>query len=317
MINTSAGDIPWFDGHCDTVSRCAHLGWKLRENPGHLDLARLGRYKKAAQVFAIFADSARVPGGDMMGECRRQREVFIRQLEENRDAALFCPGGRGIEAAHGEGKIAALLSIEGGELLDCDPDNLALAAFWGVRLVNITWNHANALSGSNIDDADRGLTDRGRAFVQQAEALGILMDVSHLSDRGFWDLAEMTAQPLVATHSNARAVCAHPRNVTDDMFRAIRDSGGTAGLNMYKAFIGPEPTLEQLIRHVEHCMELDGAKTLALGGDWDGCELGCDFHGVEDMPRLWDALAARGYPQNVLEDIFFNNLSRVLEQKQS
>ena len=118
--------------------------------------------------------------------------------------------------------------------------------------------------------------------------------------------------PIVASHSNARALCGHPRNLTDDMFRAIRDSGGAAGLNLYTDFLGKKGTVEDAVRHVEYFLALDGEKTLALGGDWDGCQLPEGWQGVQQLPLLWDALAERGYDRATLEDIFYNNWYRVL-----
>ena len=311
MTDISIGSIPYFDCHSDTISECTHKGWSLRRAPGHLDLERLSQFRKAAQVFAIYADGKKYEPGTLFAEACRQHEVFESEMAKNTDLVTFCPAGAGIAAANDAGKIAAVLSIEGGEMLASDPEKLQTAHDWGVRLVNITWNHVNGLSGTNIDQPDKGLTDKGRAFVREAQRLGILLDVSHLSDPGFWDLAQMTDGPLVASHSNARVLCGHPRNVTDDMFRAIRDSGGIVGFNMYIDFIGGE-SMDQAIRHFDHFMELDGGKTLALGGDWDGCDLACGFAGIQDLPQLWNALAAHGYDQATLEDIFFNNVLRVL-----
>ena len=311
--DTHISNIPYFDAHCDTVSRCAHNeNWPLWENPGHLDLSRLARFQKAAQVFAIFADAAKYPTGTLYDECRRQQVVFQRELDANRSIVIQCRVPGDVQVANNAGKVAALLSVEGGELLNCDPGLLEQAAQWGVRMVNITWNHANDLSGTNIDESARGLGPLGRAFVKKANRLGIFMDVSHLSDQGFWDLERITELPIIASHSNARAVCPHSRNLTDDMFRAIRDSGGVAGLNMYTLFIGGEASLDDLVRHVEHFMDMDGAKTVALGGDWDGCDLSAGFRGIEDLPQLWDALAGRGYDRATLEDLFYNNFHRVL-----
>ncbi|MCD8087094.1 MAG: dipeptidase [Oscillospiraceae bacterium] len=308
MTQISAESLPYFDGHCDTVSR----GSSLRENDGMLDLQRLARFRKAAQVFAIFADWDKFPPGTLFEECCRQREVFISELEKNRDIACPCRTGAEIRAANEAGKVAALLSIEGGELLGCDPGRLEIAAQWGVRLVNITWNHANYLSGSHRDEPARGLGPLGKEFVRRANSLGILLDVSHLSDQGFWDLERIGSQPLIASHSNARAVCPHSRNLTDDMFIVIRDSGGVAGMNFWLDFVGGAYSMDDILRHIDHFMELDGAKTLALGADWDGCDAAAGgMRGVQDIPRLWNALAARGYAENVLEDLFYNNWLRV------
>jgi membrane dipeptidase len=134
-----------------------------------------------------------------------------------------------------------------------------------------------------------------------------------MSDPGFWDLIRMARRPIVASHSNSRALCAHPRNLTDDMFRAIRDSGGVVGINLYRDFVGKDGTMEELVAHVERFLELGGEKTLCLGGDLDGCEaLAAGMRGLQDVPLLYEALAARGYGKELLEDIFWNNLRRIL-----
>ena len=307
--------IPLFDAHCDTVLLCGRDGRSLRENRGHLDLRRLGRYAKAAQVFALYENGRDYPGDAAFLRCRALHDVFLSELEKNGDLVAFCPGGHGIREANDAGKTAALLSVEGGELLRCDPENLELAAAWGVRCINVTWNHRNALAGSHMDAPEQGLTDTGRAWIRECGRLNILADVSHLSDAAFWDIIEMTERPVIATHSNSRAVCGHTRNLTDDMFRAVCETGGVAGLNFYTGFVGGGCTMEDVLRHVDHFMELGGAKHLALGADLDGCEeLAGGMKGVEDMPMLWDALKAHGYDDDALEDIFYNNLLRVMER---
>ena len=144
------------------------------------------------------------------------------------------------------------------------------------------------------------------------ERLGVYADVSHLSDPGFWELFRMTEQPIVASHSNARALCPHRRNLTDDMFRAIRDTGGVVGINLYRDFVGGT-SMDALVAHIEHFLALDGEKTLCIGGDLDGCEaLAAGMQGVEDIPHLYEALERRGYGKSLLEDIFWNNLCRLL-----
>ena len=212
-----------------------------------------------------------------------------------------------------QGKIAALLSIEGADLLDCEERNLEMAHAWGVRLLNPVWNRANSLCGTNCEDPDRGLSEKGKNFLRRMEALNIYPDMSHISDAGFWDTVKTTRGPVVASHSNARALCPHRRNLTDDQFRAIRDSGGVVGLNLYRDFVGPQGTMEELVAHVEHFLNLGGEKTLCLGGDLDGCEaLAAGMQGMQDMPKLYAALRERGYGQALLEDIFWNNLRRLL-----
>jgi membrane dipeptidase len=307
-------NIPYFDAHCDTVSLCAQTGQSLGQNQGHLDLHRLSAFSRAAQVFALFADQSDYPEpGSLWAHTQRLHEFFVSQLSQNKDTCQFCRNGEDVKNAHARGLTAAMLSIEGGELLDCDPDRLETAKAWGVRCINLTWNHANALSGSHKDAPNRGLSPQGEAFVRQANRLGIILDVSHLSDKGFWDLVNCTTSPLLASHSNARALCPHSRNLTDEMFQAICRSGGVAGINYYTDFVGGNGSLEAVADHIDHFIALGGAKHVALGGDWDGCDhLAGDMTGVQDIPCLWDTLARRGYSQTVLEDIFYNNLKRVL-----
>ena len=308
-------DIPYFDAHCDTLSRCEKQGCALRENDGHLDLKRLEAYRRAAQLFAIFHDGADAPPGGMFAECRRQQALFARELAANDDIAASCRTAADVECANASGKVAAILSCEGAELLDCDPAKPNWAHEVGIKAVNITWNHANALAGSHKDEPERGLSDRGRAFAERAQELDIFLDVSHCSDAALWDLIKMTQKPVLATHSNARAVCNHTRNLTDDMFRAIAGTGGVVGVNFYTAFVSdtPAPTMDDILRHFDHFLALGGAKHLALGADLDGCDaLAGGLSGVQDMPRLWDALRAHGYDDALLEDIFYNNLLRVL-----
>ena len=304
MIHT----IPYFDAHCDTIHRCHTAGTlfrdpelrafydiagNLRRSGGHIDLERAGGFARYAQFFALYQNPRLVPKGSSMpeqGVLLHQR--FLREMEENRERILPCRTGAEVDEAVGQGKAAALLSIEGAELLDCDIRRLDTAYDWGVRLLNPVWNYANRLSGSNAQQPEQGLTAYGRDFLQRMEELSIYVDVSHLSDAGFWDVVRLSRRPVVASHSNSRAVCPHRRNLTDDMFRAIRDSGGVAGLNYYQHFVGDDPTMEGLVRHVEHFLELDGEKSLCLGGDMDGCELlAGGMRGLEDVPLLWQALA--------------------------
>ena len=191
--------LPYLDGHCDTLSRCLDTGESLLKTEGQLDLTRLCVYRPAGQIFAIFHDGATTTPEGLFGRARRQSELFRREKER-----------------HPAEMEQSFLSVEGSELLECSGERLEEAAAWGVRAVNLTWNHANAVSGSHRDDPGRGLSETGRAFVRKAESLGILPDVSHLSDAGFRDLARMTRGPLFASHSNSRAVCGHTRNLTDD-----------------------------------------------------------------------------------------------------
>ena len=325
--------IPYFDAHCDTVYRCLETGETsaldygdsreeqcryyaasahLRRNGGHFDLERSRQFSRCAQFFALFHDAAEAPADGLWAQCRRMHDFFLREMDDNADIVRHCRTGREVDETVAEGKTAALLSIEGADLIDCDVYKVETVAQWGVRLLNPVWNRANVLSGTNAEEPERGLSAAGRDFIHVLEEHAIYPDVSHLSDAGFWDLVHIARRPIVASHSNARAVCPHRRNLTDDQFRAIRDLGGVAGLNLYLDFVG-QPTMDALLAHVEHFLALDGEKTLCLGGDLDGCEaLAAGMAGMQDVPRLYEALKARGYGDALLEDIFWNNLRRLI-----
>ena len=312
MFVTEIRNIPYFDGHCDTIYECMGKGRSLRENSGHVDLVRGQRYGRRAQFFALFDNVRELPEGTAWTKLCQMHDWFCAQAAENADVMALCRTGAEVDAAAAQHKTAALLSIEGADLLDCDMAHLETAASWGVRLLNPVWNNANALCGTCAQEPERGLSARGVEFVARMEELGIHTDVSHISDAGFWDVLRRAKRPVVASHSNARAICPHRRNLTDDMFRAIRDTGGVVGINLYANFVGGD-SMEQLIAHIERFLSLDGEKTVALGGDLDGCEaLAAGFSDVQDVAKLYQALEERGYPQTLLEDIFWNNWRRIL-----
>ena len=325
--------LSYFDAHCDTIYRCLENGENsaldygenreeqrryyaasthLRENGGHIDLLRGKKFRRCAQFFALFHDAAEAPIDGMWAQCQRMHDFFRREMADNAGIARHCRTGAEVDEAVSQGMVAALLSIEGADLIDCDVHKIETVSGWGVRFLNPVWNRANVLSGTNAEEPERGLSAEGKDFIRVLEEHDIYPDVSHLSDEGFWDLVRMAKRPVIASHSNARAICPHRRNLTDDQFRAIRDLGGVVGLNLYLHFVG-EPTMDALVAHVEHLLALGGEKTLCLGGDMDGCEaLAGGMTGMQDMPKLYDALKARGYGAELLEDIFWNNLRRLI-----
>lgn len=309
-----------FDGHCDTILQCYLNGGGFRSREGHLDLERAESFERYAQFFAIFGAAEDFPGRNLRGAnlwevFLEQQALFQREMAENGDRILFCRSGTEAEKAFMAGKAAAFLSVEGAELLSCDLDRLEEAHRLGVRAVNLTWNHANALSGSNAEEPERGLSELGRAFVRRMGELGMLVDVSHLSDRGFWDVAEISERPFFASHSNARAVFFHPRNLTDEQFTAIIEKNGVAGMNLYADFVGERPDVDALIAHIEHFWALGGERHVALGGDWDGCSvLPAGFFDIRDWEKLYNRLLQRNYSASLLEDLFFNNMMRVVNE---
>ena len=175
-----------------------------------------------------------------------------------------------------------------------------------------SWNHANALSGAHAEEPERGLSTQGRRFVEKMEQLHILVDVSHLSEAGFWDVAEMAARPFIASHSNAKSVWDHTRNLTNEQITAIIENQGVIGLNFYEGFVGGSLDLDMVRAHLDRILELGGAKNAALGGDWDGCDTIPSLPAIDSLPRLYEHLLRRGYAETVVQDLFYNNLMRVV-----
>lgn len=287
----------------------------MRRSPGHLDLERTRKFGRYAQFFACFGSPEDMPGRSLWEVFQEEASLFRREMEANAGLIRFCRTGAEAEAAFAEGKSAAFLSAEGAELLDCDLEKLRTAHAMGVRAVNLTWNHPNALSGTNAAEQDRGLSEQGRAFVREMDRLGMLVDVSHLSDTGFWDVMEVSTRPVIATHSNSRAVFFDPRNLTDEQFTAIIDKNGVAGLNMYAGFLGVAPDLDTVVAHLERFLSLGGEQNVALGGDWDGCScLPRGINGIQDMDKLYEALLRRNYSETLVQGLFHTNLMRVVNE---
>lgn len=243
--------IPLFDCHCDTATHALEKGEILRRNKMHLDLERLAAYAPSGQVFAICA----VDDPDPVAFADRSIAFFLRQIEENSDMAKLCLNFQDIVAAENDGKIAALISIEGAEQIS-DIDS---AYDHGVRIVHLTWNHDNLLCGAAMDGGT-GLTNKGRQFVMRAQELGIMLDMSHISERGFWDTLEISTCPVIAGHSNSKAVCNVPRNLSDEQFLALVRQGGGAGINLYPKFLGLRRNIDAVFAHIEHFMSLGGGK---------------------------------------------------------
>ena len=203
--------------------------------------------------------------------------------------------------------MSAILTLEGTAGFGHDPALLEDLSAIGFRVVSLAWNEQNPLTGSHITGG--GLTDLGREFVKEAQRLGMLVDVSHISDEGFWDMMKITEAPIIATHSNSRNLWNNSRNLTDDMFRAICETGGVAGYNACDEFTGENPTVDTICDHIFHFLELDPAgKHIALGGDLDGVtNMPAGFEGVQSWPVLAQRLLERGMDAQMIDDIFWNN----------
>lgn len=313
-------NVPVFDFHCDSAFKLLgedlNQAGSLRKNPYHIDLERAGRLPGYAQCFACFTTSDKEVVGDLSPIVLFERELATiqREVDKNKGQIGFAYSADEVEENQAAGKMSAVLTIEGPAGFDFDPELLENLHQIGFRISTLGWNEANVLTGSHVTGG--GLTDQGREYVKEAQRLGILVDVSHISDEGFWNIMDVTEAPVVATHSNSRAVCAHSRNLTDDMFRAICETGGVTGINQYAEFLGNAPTLDTVCDHVFHFLELDPSGThIALGGDLDGCsDFAEGFTGVESYPALANRLLQRGAGEELVRNIFWNNALNVFRR---
>ena len=200
--------------------------------------------------------------------------------------------------------------MEGPELIGCDPERLYDLRTAGFAMTTLTWNADNALAGWH--GSEKGLTELGKIFVSTAQGLGIYIDVSHLSECSFWDLAEIAEKPIIASHSNSRKHWNHSRNLTDDQLRLIAQSGGVVGLNLYVPFLGESAGFDTMQRHLEHMLHMCGENSVCLGGDLDGCDkLPDGFQNLSDYSEFYAFLRKKGYPEELLNNIFYQNLYRL------
>lgn len=314
-------NFPVFDFHCDTalvlLGDDRNQAGSLRKNSGHIDLERAGKLGGYAQCFACFTTDLPeiLKGISPIVLFERELATIQREMDKNSDMISIVYSTEEIEENRAAGKMSAILTLEGTAGIDYNPALLEDLWAIGFRVSSLGWNERNPLTGSNVTGG--GLTDLGREYVKEAQRLGMRVDVSHISDEGFWDIMKITNAPILATHSNSRAVFDHSRNITDDMFRAIRETGGVAGYNTCREFTGEPSDLDTICDHILHFMELDpDGKHIALGGDLDGVDAMPDgFEGVQSYPALARKLLDRGLTEEKVMDIFWNNAIRVLTTK--
>ena len=303
--------VALLDAHCDTLTTALGAGASLARNRLHLDLARLKAFSPAGQVFAIWGDPAAPP---VLEAALSFLEATLRQDGQ----MALCPTPGALRKAWAAGKTAVLLSVEGAEQLACDRRRLPELRRRGVSFVHLCWNSDNALCGAAMDGGG-GLTEAGRDFVRACWDLGIAVDLSHASDKTFFDVAELSAaaqRPLFAGHSDCRALCPHPRNLTDEMLSAVIASGGAVGLNLCPDFLGLGRDMDAALAHCAHVLALGGEKSLCLGCDLDGIdELPRGFAGVESLAGFF-ALLAEKRGEEAAKDVFYRNFLGAWEASQ-
>lgn len=314
----------YFDLHCDTMYRLTDFDHKLdgtetlQKNSGHVDLARAGLFGHYAQVFALFCGYRPI----LSPEDAHRRFARLLDTAQQSFAACgaslrHCKTAADFAAAQEQRQTAAFLSIEGAELLQSEAD-IQAALDAGVKIVTLAWNFDSVYACGAAADDNAGLKPAGRRLAQTVSARGVYLDVSHLSQRGFWELADCIDAPILATHSVSKRLRRHPRNLTDAQAREIIRRGGLIGVNFYVPFLtrNKQASCDDIVRHIEHFCALGGEKNLCIGADWDGCDrLPREITDLTGIERLEEALARHRYSEKQINGFLYDNAARFAAER--
>lgn len=315
------------DMHCDTIGEL----WKaekagkpisLRSNSLHIDLEKMQKGDYLLQNFAMFVFLGREK--DPLVNVLEMIDVYNRAMAENADIIGPVLNYEDIEKNRAAGKVSGMLTIEEGAVLKGNPYVVRTLYQLGVRMLTLTWNFENEIGYPNTIvkakdyDPSRhyGLKPEGIEIVREMNRVGMIVDVSHLGDDGFWDVVKYCDGPFVASHSNARAVCNHTRNMTDDMIRALADKGGVMGLNFCGDFLNPngKSRVEDMVRHAKHIINVGGSDILGLGTDYDGIDGDLELDHCDKMPLLAQEMERQGFSTQQIEKIFHGNVLRLYRE---
>jgi membrane dipeptidase len=347
--------IPVFDGHNDALLRLhrragadAIAAFLQGEEKGQLDLAKADQGGFAGGLFAIFvpsterkaATAGEAPAASAAGDpsppavdiAQAQRTTFamvslMYRIERQSERRVrVCRSTGDIEKCLDDGALAAVLHIEGAEAIDENFAMLDVLHAAGLRSLGPVWSRPNAFGHGvpfrcpSSPDTGPGLTELGKALVRACNDLRILVDLSHLNERGFWDTAEISTAPLVATHSNAHALCPHSRNLTDRQLAAIGETGGLVGVNFATSFLRPDggrdknTPLELILQHTEYMLERVGEDGVGFGSDFDGAQMPGELGNAAGLQKLVQAMRDRGLGETLIEKVCFRNWLRVLRR---
>ena len=331
--------FPFIDLHCDTLYRTASSPERFfasaSEVSTHIFHSGLCRSLCLLQCFAVFTDLCEAPDRHPLASFHKQYDCFRHILSGAQKSMIQIKTSSDLISCLRKNKVGALLTLEESCLCKSPTALLPLLYSLGVRIATLTWDYSTLLSGSAANEVpspsgypsphaasllkfvatDTGLTAEGVSFLEEAEHLGILIDVSHLSDRGFYDVATHSKRPFLASHSNARSVCNVPRNLSDDMLRILAERGGLTGLCLHEPFLAASPCSvtdisEALVRHVKHILSVAGSEVLALGTDFDGTPGNRFIPDVTQLYRLEHILKKAGLTGRQIENLFYRNALR-------
>lgn len=313
------------DFHCDTLKRLFDLyrvgnhSQTLWENEFQVDLKRLTDAGYNAQFFACFLHGQEQPmSGSHYEDALHMADLFCHELESHPTQVCFAGSWNEYLANRDSGKVSCFLTVEEGGILDERIERLEELYQKGVRLMTLTWNYENCLGYPNAipEFQSNGLKPFGIETLERMDALGIIADVSHLSDGGFEDVYHYGKRPFIASHSNARSLCPHKRNLTDEMIRKLAAKGGLAGINFYGSFLQPnqQSTIDAILHHIRHLINLGGREIVGLGTDFDGVNTELEINGCQHMYKLPEAMERAGFTIGEIEDVCFRNAEKFLER---
>lgn len=314
------------DMHCDTVAKILESknGEGLYENSFDVDIKGMKNAGTMAQFFACFVYMEMFQGKDRMEKAylyaKKMAAKLKEEVQKNSKEIALATTADSILQNQEQGKISAILTLEEGGVINGEFRKLEELYNEGIRLVTLLWNFENCMGYPNSKDRkimEQGLKPFGFETVERMNDLGMLVDVSHMSDGGFWDVIHTSKKPVVASHSCGRSLCNHPRNLTDEMLRALGEKGGLAALNFYPAFIREDQkaSKEDLAAHIKHMINVAGMDAVAIGTDFDGFEGGeLEIDKTGKMSLLYHTLKKEGFTEEQLEKIWFGNVMRVIKE---
>lgn len=311
------------DMHCDTLLECYRRNQRIRENNLSVNLQTMKKNGVMAQFFAIFLPPEKEEekggcGTDSFGLFESICDLYHDEITINSDMISPVLQYEDLIANMKQGKMSSLLTVEDGRLLDGKADRLESIYKRGVRLLTLTWNNENCIGYPNSADTEnhkKGLKPFGVEILERMNDMGMIADVSHLSEGGFYDVARYSKKPFIASHSCARSLCNHPRNLTDDQLKCIAQAGGVIGVNFYAPFLKEKSAktyVEDIVRHIRHMVSVTGDDYVAFGSDFDGidCRMEVDAHNL-----FGDVIAEleKIFNEETVEKICYKNVMRVLK----
>lgn len=317
------------DMHCDTILKIYDDGGSLLENDFNIDLKKMLAGDYLLQNFAMFVDLK--DSLDPLTKAQRLIDLYYREIDKYKDLIRPVFSYDDIISNYDKGIMSAMLTLEEGAVVNNDLAILRNYYRLGVRMITLTWNYPNGIGYPNlastkeyqdlyrINDHD-GLTDFGIEYIKEMERLGIIIDVSHLGDAGFYDVLKYTTKPFVASHSNARSVCGVARNMSDDMIRQLAKRNGVMGINFCGDFLRPSSSggarscIEDMVKHILYIKDLVGIDYIGLGSDFDGISQNLEIKDASMMPLLEKALLEAGLTVEEVEKVFYKNVLRLYKE---